>query len=100
MAHAIAQRHQSTPHFHHGYWRFHFTVQTSSNNLIFERNDPPLQPGTNVRQAQPSEIRRLRDPAHRRRWRVQHADSGRGYTIHIVGIAWNQAFWDGLDMSL
>jgi hypothetical protein len=80
MAHAIAQRHQSTPHFHHGYWRFDFTVQTSSNNLIFE-------------------IRRLRDAAHQRRWRVQHADSGRGYTIHIVGIAWNQAFWHGLDMS-
>ena len=68
-------------HFHHVYWRFDFTVQTSSNNLIFEHNDPPLQPGTNVWQAQPFEIRRLRDPAHKRRWRVQHADSGRGYTI-------------------
>jgi hypothetical protein len=58
----LSSANQSTPHFHHGYWRFDFTVQTSSNNLIFERNDPPLQPGTNVWQAQPFEIRRLRDP--------------------------------------
>jgi Copper amine oxidase, enzyme domain len=68
-------------HVHHAYWRFDFTVQTSGNNLIFEHNDPPLQPGTNVWQPQPFEIRRLRDPARKRRWRVQHADSGRGYTI-------------------
>jgi hypothetical protein len=68
-------------HVHHAYWRFDFTVQTSGNNLIFEHNDPPLQPGTNVWQPQPFEIKRLRDPAHQRRWRVQNANSGRGYTI-------------------
>jgi hypothetical protein len=68
-------------HVHHVYWRFDFTVQTSGNNLIFEHNDPPLQPGTNVWQPQPFEVKRLRDPGHKRRWRVQHADSGRGYTI-------------------
>jgi hypothetical protein len=58
-------------HFHHVYWRFDFTVETSSNNLIFEHNDPPLQPGTNVWQPQPFEVRRLRDPAHQRRWRCR-----------------------------
>ena len=56
-------------------------METSSNNLIFEHNDPPLQPGTNVWQPQPFEVRRLRDPAHQRRWRVRNANSGRGYTI-------------------
>jgi hypothetical protein len=78
---AVAHSCTCNPHVHHAYWRFDFTVQTSSNNLIFEHNDPPLHPGTNVWQPQPFEIRRLRDPAHQRRWRVQHADSGRGYTI-------------------
>jgi hypothetical protein len=57
-------------HFHHVYWRFDFTVETSGNNLIFEHSDPPLQPGTNVWQPQPFEARRLRDAARKRRWRV------------------------------
>jgi hypothetical protein len=78
---AVADSCTCNAHVHHAYWRFDFTVQTSGNNLIFEHNDPPLQPGTNVWQPQPFEIKRLRDPAHQRRWRVQHADSGRGYTI-------------------
>jgi len=78
---AVAHSCVCVRHVHHAYWRFDFTVQTSSNNLIFEHNDPPLQPGTNVWQPQPFEIRRLRDPAHKRRWRVQNANSGSGYTI-------------------
>ena len=68
------------PHVHHAYWRFDFSVQTAGNKLVFEHNDPPLQPG-NVWQPQRFEVRRLRDPARKRRWRVQHAGSGRGYTI-------------------
>jgi Cu2+-containing amine oxidase len=67
-------------HHHHVYWRLDFDIETAGNNLIREFNNPPISPGTNWH-TKPYEIRRLRSPAHNRRWRVENASSGRGYTI-------------------
>jgi hypothetical protein len=67
-------------HHHHVYWRFDFDIETPGNNVVQEFNDPPLIPGTNWHTKQ-YEIMRLRSQQHHRRWRVENAGSGRGYTI-------------------
>jgi hypothetical protein len=67
-------------HHHHVYWRLDFDIQTAGNNAVQEFNDPPIVPGTNWH-PKTYEIMRLRSAAHKRRWRVLHAGSGRGYTV-------------------
>src|ERR1700730_13968748 len=67
-------------HHHHVYWRLDFDIETASDNLIREFNNPPIIPGTNWH-TKLYEIMRLRSPAHNRQWRVENASSGRGYTI-------------------
>ncbi len=67
-------------HHHHVYWRLDFDIQSAGNNLIREFNDPPVISGTNWH-TKSYETMRLRSPSHKRRWRVLHAGSGRGYTI-------------------
>jgi hypothetical protein len=67
-------------HHHHVYWRLDFDIQTAGGNLVSEFNDPPIVPGTHWH-TKSYEIMRLRDPAHKRRWRVAHAASGRAYEI-------------------
>lgn len=78
---AVANPCTCRPHTHHAYWRFDFDIVTADNNLVQEFNDPPaggtLTPWQTVRY----EVRRHRDPAHQRMWRVRGARSSLGYTI-------------------
>jgi hypothetical protein len=67
-------------HHHHVYWRLDFDIQTPGNNAVQEFNDPAIIAGTNWH-PKSYEIMRLRSAAHKRRWRVLHSGSGRGYTI-------------------
>jgi hypothetical protein len=66
-------------HVHHAYWRFDFDIQTSGGNLVEEYNDPPLD-GQHVH-IKHYEVRRRRDPARTRHWRVRNAASGAGYAL-------------------
>jgi hypothetical protein len=78
-------------HYHHAYWRLDFDIQTAGNNRVLEFNDPPLIGGSNWHEKS-YEIRRPRDPARKRRWRVENVGSGRGYDI-VPGAS------DGVAMS-
>ena len=82
-------------HHHHAYWRLDFDIETAGNNRVREFNDPPLVGGTNWHQ-KTYEIRRPRDPARHRRWRVENVASGRGYEIvpgHHDGVATASPDW-------
>lgn len=67
-------------HHHHAYWRFDFDIGTAGNNLVREFNDPPIIPNTNWHDKN-FEIRRPRDPAHKRKWRVLNKGTGDAYDI-------------------
>ena len=67
-------------HHHHAYWRFDFDLRTAGNNLVREFNDPPLI-GTSKWHDKNYEIRRSRDPARRRKWRVVNKATGEAYDI-------------------
>jgi len=68
------------PHHHHCYWRLDFDISAPTPNLVEEFNDPPIIPGTNWHKKL-YEIRRQKDPAHKRKWRVTNPSTGAGYTI-------------------
>ena len=68
-------------HTHHVYWRFDFDIRTPGHNVVEEFNDPPIV-GGNAWHTKQFEIRRPRDAAHKRRWRVRNSLSGEAY--HIV----------------
>lgn len=67
-------------HHHHPYWRFDFDIRTASNNRVREYNSPPLVGRSNWH-TKTFEIRRPRDPAHKRKWRVENTVTGEGYDI-------------------
>ena len=67
-------------HHHHVYWRFDFDIRTAGNNVVQEYNNPPLFGSSNWH-TKNYEIRRLRDSARKRRWRVLNASTGEGYTL-------------------
>jgi Copper amine oxidase, enzyme domain len=67
-------------HHHHAYWRFDFDLRTAGNNLVREFNDPPLI-GTRKWHDKNYEIRRPRDPARKRKWRVVNKATGEAYDI-------------------
>ena len=67
-------------HHHHVYWRFDFDIRTAGNNVVQEYNNPPLFGSSNWH-TKNYEIRRLRDSARKRRWRVVNASTGEGYTL-------------------
>jgi hypothetical protein len=67
-------------HHHHVYWRFDFDIRTAGVNRVREFNDPPIIGSSNWHTKQ-YEIRRFRDPARSRRWRVENAATGEGYTL-------------------
>ena len=67
-------------HHHHCYWRLDFDIRTASNNVVREFNDPPIIAGTNWHDKN-YEIRRPRDPAHKRKWRVENKSTGEAYDI-------------------
>jgi hypothetical protein len=71
----------ATPHTHHVYWRLDFDVDVADLNLVQEHNEPnlpgQLAPWHTIRY----EVRRPRDDAHQRRWRVRTVRSAHGYTV-------------------
>ncbi|MFZ3572805.1 hypothetical protein ACOKM5_38380 [Streptomyces sp. BH097] len=68
-------------HRHHVYWRFDFDVGGAAPNTVEEFNDPPLNPGGNNWHTKIWEIRRPRDPARHRRWRVRNTAGGQAYHL-------------------
>ncbi|WP_376792883.1 hypothetical protein [Thermoflexus sp.] len=71
-------------HHHHAYWRLDFDIRTAGNNVVEEFNDPPLFAGTNWHK-KTYEIRRLRDSARHRKWRIRNTVTGEGYEL-IPGV--------------
>ena len=67
-------------HTHHAYWRLDFDIRTPGHNVVEEFNDPPIV-GSSHWHAKQFEIRRQRDAAHHRQWRVRNTASGEAYTI-------------------
>lgn len=67
-------------HIHHCYWRFDFDLNTPSNNLVEEYNNPPIFPNTNWHKKR-FEIRRNRDYGRHRKWRVTNTKSKEQYEI-------------------
>jgi hypothetical protein len=67
-------------HHHHAYWRFDFDIQTAGSNRVLEFNDPPLVGASNWHE-KTYEIRRPRNPASKRHWRVEHTPTRRAYDI-------------------
>lgn len=67
-------------HHHHVYWRFDFDIRTPGNNRVREFNDPPLF-GSSKWHDKRFEIRRPRDFARKRRWRVENTRTGEAYEI-------------------
>jgi hypothetical protein len=67
-------------HHHHAYWRFDFDLRTAGNNLVREFNNPPLI-GNKKWHDKNYEIRRPRDPARHRKWRVLNKATGEAYDI-------------------
>ena len=67
-------------HHHHPYWRFDFDIRTAGSNRVREFNDPPLIGKSNWH-TKTFEIKRPRDPARKRKWRVENTVTGEGYDI-------------------
>lgn len=67
-------------HHHHPYWRFDFDIRTAGNNRVREYNNPPLVGRSNWH-TKNFEIQRARDPARKRKWRVENTVTGEGYEI-------------------
>ncbi|MDT7687411.1 MAG: hypothetical protein QOE46_170 [Acidobacteriota bacterium] len=67
-------------HHHHVYWRFDFDIRTPGNNIVREFNDPPII-GNSKWHTKQFEIKRPRDPAHKRKWRVENSVTGEAYDI-------------------
>ncbi len=83
-------------HHHHCYWRFDFDIQTPSNNVVAEFNDPPLVASWGNWHDKSYEIQRPRDYGRRRKWRVMHSPSGSIYEIvpgHHDGVATAMPDW-------
>jgi Cu2+-containing amine oxidase len=86
-----------TTHHHHVYWRFDFDIRTAGNNIVREFNDPCL-PGScpSKWHNKDFEIRRFRDPARKRKWRVQNSATGEAYDVipgHHDGVATAAPDW-------
>jgi hypothetical protein len=82
-------------HHHHAYWRFDFDIRTSGGNLVQEFNDPPIIANKNWHDKN-FEIRRPRDPGHKRKWRVSNKTTGEAYDIipgHDDGVATSMPDW-------
>jgi Cu2+-containing amine oxidase len=67
-------------HHHHVYWRLDFDIHGPADNVVREFNDPPIVGSSNWH-AKEFEIKRNRDPGHKRLWRVENTRTGQGYTI-------------------
>ncbi len=69
-----------TVHHHHVYWRLDFDVASAAHNDVLEFNDPPVVGATNWHTLR-HEVRRSRNPAHKRAWQVANRSTGESYTL-------------------
>ena len=67
-------------HHHHVYWRLDFDIVTAGNNLVREFNNPPIIPPSNYHD-KIYEIRRPKDPSHRRHWEISNMRTGNAYSL-------------------
>ena len=67
-------------HHHHVYWRLDFDVATAAHNDVLEFNDPPVAGASNWHTLR-HEIRRSRNPAHKRAWQVANRATKESYTL-------------------
>ena len=67
-------------HHHHVYWRLDFDIRSAGNNRVREFNDPPLV-GAGKWHTMSFEIRRPRDLARKRKWRIENTRSGEAYEV-------------------
>jgi hypothetical protein len=84
-----------TRHHHHAYWRLDFDIRTAQENRVREFNDPPIV-GSNWH-TKHFEIRRPRDPARKRKWRIENTVTGEGYEVvpgPHDGVATASPDWD------
>jgi hypothetical protein len=65
---------------HHAYWRFDFDILGADNNLVQEHNRTPVS-GTSPWHTTRYEVRRPRDAAADRFWRVRNVSSSQGYSL-------------------
>jgi hypothetical protein len=78
-----------TEHYHHAYWRFDFDIRTPGHNRVREFNNPALV-GSSKWHTKSYEIRRYRDAARKRKWRIENTQSGEAYEVrpgHDDGVA-------------
>ena len=68
------------PHVHHAYWRLDFDILAPGSNVLREYNDPPIRGETRWHLMR-FEVKRPRDAAHGRLWRIRHDRDGREYSI-------------------
>lgn len=68
------------PHVHHAYWRLDFDILAPGSNVLREYNDPPIRGETRWHLMR-FEVKRRRDPAHGRFWRIRHDRDGREYSV-------------------
>jgi hypothetical protein len=73
--HCVCRRHH-----HHVYWRLDFDIRTAGNNRVREYNQPPIAGSSNWH-TKSYEIRRPRDPAHNRKWRVENTATEEAYEV-------------------
>lgn len=82
-------------HYHHVYWRLDFDIRTAGGNFVREYNKPPIIGSSNWH-TKYYELRRPRDPARNRRWRVANSVTGEAYDIvpgTSDGLAASSADW-------
>jgi len=77
---ATANPHTCKPHVHHAYWRLDFDILAPESNVIREFNDPAIRGETSWHSMR-FEVKRPRDPAHGRFWRIRHDRDGRDYSV-------------------
>ena len=68
------------PHVHHAYWRLDFDILAPGSNVLREYNDPPIRGETRWHLMR-FEVKRPRDSAHGRFWRIRHDRDGREYSV-------------------
>ncbi|HWM09024.1 MAG TPA: hypothetical protein VNO82_06760 [Solirubrobacteraceae bacterium] len=68
-------------HFHHAYWRLDFDIAGAGDDVVLEHNDPPLAGHDDNWHTLKHEVRRKRNPARKRRWRVRTQGTNEGYVI-------------------
>lgn len=68
------------PHVHHAYWRLDFDILAPGSNVVREFNDPAIRGETKWHHMR-FEVKRPRDAAYGRFWRIRHDRDGRDYSI-------------------